>query len=164
MSDVLKQQEEIKQRGYAEAMRYMENAKDTLKKSRKEDNYYEDKKYVRTACGTAYNAVLIALDVILELKGVEIPKGEKRKSIKFYIMHVGELDRKLLKDVNDVYDILHLSGYYDGIQNVRVIAEGFDVANRIIEHIRPEHPFPWSELKKPSVFNRLSSFLLSFLS
>jgi len=53
---------------------------------------------------------------------------------------------------------------YDGIQNVRVIAEGFDVANRIIERIRPEHPFPWSELKKPSVFNRLSSFLLSFLS
>jgi hypothetical protein len=164
MSDVLNKQEEIKQQGYAEAMRYMENAKDTLKKSRKEDNHYENKKYVRTACGTAYNGVLIALDAFLELKGVEMPKGKKRKSIKFYIMHISELDRKLLKDVNDVYEILHLSGYYDGIQNARVMAIGFDVAHRIIERIHPEHPIPCSELKKPSVFNRLSSFLLSFLN
>jgi hypothetical protein len=164
MSDVLNKQEEIKQQGYAEAMRYIENAKETLKKSYKENNRYADKKYVRTACGIAYHGVLIALDVFLELKGVEIPKGEKRKSIKFYIMHIGELDRKLLGDVNDAYDILHLDGYYDGIQNARVIAEGFDVANRIIERIRPDNPLPWSELKKPSVFNRLSSFLLSFLS
>ncbi|GAB6395157.1 MAG: DUF5618 family protein [Bacteroidales bacterium] len=162
MSDRLKQQEEIKQRAFAEAMRYMENAKDTLKKARKEDNYYEDKKYVRTACGTAYNAVLIALDVILELKGVTLPK-KKRKSIEYYLMHVAEHDRKLLKDLNTVYNILHLDGYYDGIQNARIIAEGFDTAIKIIERIRPDNPIPWSELAKPSPFSRLSSFLLSFL-
>ncbi|GAB6393885.1 MAG: DUF5618 family protein [Bacteroidales bacterium] len=163
MNDLLKQQEEIKQRAFAEAMRYMENAKDTLKKARKEDNYYEDKKYVRTACGTAYNAVLIALDAFLLLKGVPSLPKKKRKSIEYYLMHVAEHDRKLLKDLNSVYNILHLDGYYDGLQDARVIAVGFDNAIKIIERIRPDNPIPWSELTKPSPFSRLSSFLLSFL-
>jgi hypothetical protein len=163
MSDLLKNQEEIKQRGYAEANRYMDNAKELLKKLRKEDNYYEDKKYVRISCGTAYHAVLIALDAILLLKGVTLPKG-KRKSIEFYVMHIAERDRKLLKDLNTAYEILHLSGYYDGVQDARVIAAGFEYAYRIIERIRPDNPIPWSELKKPSPFSRFSAFLLSFLS
>jgi len=96
MSKVLKQQEEIKQRAYAEAMRYMENAKELLQKSSKEDGYYEDKKYVRISCGTAYHGVLIALDAFLLLKGVTLPKGKgKRKSIEFYTMHIGEYDCKI---------------------------------------------------------------------
>jgi hypothetical protein len=49
MSEVLKNQKETKQKGYAEAMRYMANAKETLQKARKEDNHYADKKYVRTS-------------------------------------------------------------------------------------------------------------------
>jgi hypothetical protein len=163
MSERLKQQEEIKQRAFAEANRYMDNAKDTLKKARKEDNYYEDKKYVRTACGTAWHAVLIALDTFLLLKGAPSLPKKKRKSIEYYLMHVAEHDRKLLKDLNSVYNILHLLGYYDGEQNARVIAEGFDLACRIIDRIRPDNPIPWSELAKPSPFSRLSSFLLSFL-
>jgi hypothetical protein len=64
--------------------------------------------------------------------------------------------------LNTVYNILHLDGYYDGIQNARVIAEGFEVACHIIDRIRPDNPVPW-ELAKPSPFSRLSSFLLSFL-
>ncbi|GAB6395527.1 MAG: hypothetical protein MdMp024_1839 [Bacteroidales bacterium] len=95
---------------------------------------------------------------------MENPKGKKRKSIKFYVMHVGKHDGKLLYDLNSVYNILHLLGYYDGEQNARVIAVGFDNAIKIIERIRPDNPIPWSELTKPSPFSRLSSFLLSFLS
>jgi hypothetical protein len=57
MTELLNQQEEIKQRGFSEAMRYMENAKDTLKKSRKEDNHYEDKNmYARRCCCHASEA------------------------------------------------------------------------------------------------------------
>jgi hypothetical protein len=164
MSDLLENQEEIKQRGYAEANRYMDNAKELLKKSRKEDGYYADKKYVRISCGTAYHAVLIALDTFLELKGVEIPKGAKRKSIKFYTMHVSKLDGKLLTELNSVCEILHLSGYYDGIQDAGVIAIGFNTAYKIINRIRPDNPIPYTELKKPSPFSRFSAFLLSFLS
>jgi hypothetical protein len=163
MSELLNNQENIKQRGYAEANRYMDNAKDNLIKAHKEDGFYDDKKYVRTACAIAYNAVLIALDTILELKGVTLKKG-KRKSIEFYVMHIGEYDRKFLKELNSAYEILHLYGYYDGVQNAAVIAEGFDKAYKIIERIRPDNPIPWSELKKPSPFHRLSAFLLSFPS
>ncbi|MDR0582018.1 MAG: DUF5618 family protein, partial [Prevotellaceae bacterium] len=67
----LEEQQELKQKSYAEAMRYMNNAKETLQKAKKEDNYYADRKYVRTACGTAYNGVLLALDAYFMLKDVE---------------------------------------------------------------------------------------------
>ncbi|MDR1416043.1 MAG: DUF5618 family protein, partial [Prevotellaceae bacterium] len=75
------EQEKIRQKSYAEAIRYMNNAKETLKRAGKENNFYSDKKYVRTACGTAYNGMLIALDTYLLLKGVEQKKG--RKSIEY---------------------------------------------------------------------------------
>ena len=79
----VEEQQELKQKSYAVAMRYMSNAKETLQKARKEDRFYQDRKYVRTACGTAYNGVLIALDTYLTLKDVELPK-KKRRSIYFY--------------------------------------------------------------------------------
>jgi hypothetical protein len=140
----------------------MDNAKETLKKARKENNRYADKKYVRASCGIAYHGVLVALDAILLLRGVTLPKG-KRKSIEYYIMHIATFDRKLLDDVNSVYNIIHLSGYYDGEQDARIVAAGFEYAYRIIERIRPENPIPWSEIKQPSPFTRFASFLLSFL-
>ncbi|GHT20101.1 hypothetical protein AGMMS4957_06010 [Bacteroidia bacterium] len=143
---LIEQQEEIKQRSYAEAMRYMSNAKDTLQKARKEGNFYADKKYVRTACGTAYNGVLLALETYLELKGVEMPK-KRRRSIEFYTSNVGKLDGQLLKELNAAYAILHLEGYYDGIQKASLIREGFDSAYEIIEHIKPNHVV---ELPPPS--------------
>ncbi|MDR0688455.1 MAG: DUF5618 family protein [Prevotellaceae bacterium] len=129
-------QEGIKQKAYAEAMRYMENAKETLRKARKEDDNYHDIKYVRTACGTAYNGVLIALDAYLQLKDVEMPK-KKRRSIEFYTSNVAQLDKKLLSYVNNAYDILHLWGYYDGIRDAVVVKRGFDYAEQIIDKIKP---------------------------
>ncbi|GHU95728.1 hypothetical protein FACS1894156_5800 [Bacteroidia bacterium] len=154
------QQEQIRQKEHAEAMRYMNNAVETLQKARKEDNHYADQKYVRTACGTAYNGVLLALDTYLMLKGVEMPK-RSRRSINFYTSNIAQLDRKLLSLVNDVYDILHLSGYYDGIQNARVIKEGFDAAYEIIDRIKPNNPLTPEQIakQKPSVFKKVYSLL-----
>jgi Domain of unknown function (DUF5618) len=41
---------------YKEAIRYLENASEMLRtKANKEGRYYQDQKYVGTACGTAYN-------------------------------------------------------------------------------------------------------------
>ncbi|GHT50382.1 hypothetical protein AGMMS49982_05590 [Bacteroidia bacterium] len=131
------QQEIIKQNAYAESMRYMSNAKETLQKARKENNHYADQKYVRTACGTAYSGVLLALEAYLQLKGVEMPT-RRRRSIEFYVSNVARLDGKLLKDLNDVYNILHLKGYYDGVQSAIVLKEGFDLAYSIIERIKPD--------------------------
>ena len=130
------EQQQIKKIYYKEAMRYMDNAKDSLKKAGKEGRFYKDEKYVKTACGTAYNGVLKALDGYLILKNVESPKSS-RKSIEYYQKNIAKLDKKILNAVNNVYNILHLSGYYDGINNVPVIQEGFELAYDIIDKIKP---------------------------
>lgn len=130
------EQQVIKQESYSEAIRYMENAKETLKKAGKEDHYYKDSKYVKTACGTAYNGLLIALDAYLSLNGIE--KTKKRKSIEYYCKHLGKLDRKMLRQVNNAYTILHLYGYYDGILDVHVVKSGLEDAFRIIDKIKPD--------------------------
>ena len=130
------EQQELRERSYAEAMRYMDNAVEILKKAGREGNFYSDKKYVRTACGTAYSGVLTALDAWLELKDVEASEN-KRRSIEFYMKNIAKLDKKLLKCIDVAYDTLHLSGYYDGNLSVRVITAGFDLAYDIIEKVKP---------------------------
>jgi hypothetical protein len=133
----IEEQQDLKQKSYVEALRYMDNAKATLQKAKKEDNYYTDRKYVRTACGTAYNGVLLALDAYLTLKDVELPK-KKRRSIHFYTQNVSKIDGKMMKYLDVVYDVLHLDGYYDGILDAPVIKRGFDNAYEIINKIKPQ--------------------------
>jgi hypothetical protein len=38
-----------------------------------------------------------------------------------------------------MYQILHLSGYYDGTQDAIVVKRGFEVAYQIIDKIKPEN-------------------------
>ena len=130
----LQNPEQIRQTSYAEAIRYMNNAKEVLQKARKDGKYYADKKYVRMACGTAYSGTLVALDAYLLLKGVPAPK---KKSIDFYRRNIATLDKSLLRDLNSAYEILHLDGYYDGLLRADTIKSGFDVAYEIIEQIKP---------------------------
>jgi uncharacterized protein (UPF0332 family) len=132
---VIEEQNRIRKIYYNEAIRYMENARETLQKAGKEDRFYIDKKYVKTACGTAYNAVLLALDGYLLLQGIEKKKG--RKDIDFYKEAVSKIDKKFLNYVNEAYYILHLCGYYDGSKDSRIILEGFDLAYVIIDKIKP---------------------------
>jgi len=127
----------VKERYYTEAIRYMDNAKESLKNAKKEGNYYNDSKYVKTACGTAYSGVLVALDGFLLVKGLSKPKKSLRKSIEFYQENVAKIDKKMLNYINGAYKILHLLGYYDGTNNVAVVKAGFDEAYKIIEKIKP---------------------------
>ena len=132
------EQKEVKEKFYNEAMRYMDNAGDCLKKAKKEGKFYNDTKYVRMACGTAYSGVLIAMEGYLILKGVDMPDKKKmRKSIDFYQKNIAQLDRKMLDYLNAAYKILHLYGYYDGIGSVDVVKTGFDFANSLINKIKP---------------------------
>ena len=133
----IQEQQELKEKYYSEAIRYMDNAKECLQKAKKEGKYYRDPKYVRMACGTAYNGVLIALDGFLLLKDVKMPKGKDRKSIEFYHNNLAKIDGKMLDSLNSAYKILHLWGYYDGIEKVNVVKEGFDDAYSIIKRIKP---------------------------
>jgi hypothetical protein len=130
-------QNQIKTKNYAEAMRYMQNATATLKEAGKYDKFYCDAKYVKTACGIAYNGVLIALDTYLTLKEVPLPKKGSRRDKQFYEMAITKLDKKLLNYYENAYSILHLYGYYDGTTDVAVIQEGFKLAYNIIEKINP---------------------------
>lgn len=131
------EQQLIKQKSYSEAIRCMENARETLKKAGKEyRRYYIDRKCVKTACRTAYKGVLVALDAYLLLNGIKRTRG--RKSIEYYSEQVGKLDKKLLLRVDSVYDILCLLICNYGNLNVRNVKTGLDTACEIIDKIKPE--------------------------
>jgi len=130
------QQKALKEAYYNEALRYMSNAKETLKKAGKEGRFYKDDKYVKTACGIAYNAVLKALDGYFSLKEINLPRG--KKSIEYYRDNLAKIDRKLMNYLNNAYEILHISGYYEGLTSVPTIKDGFELAYFIIEKIKPE--------------------------
>jgi peptidoglycan/xylan/chitin deacetylase (PgdA/CDA1 family) len=132
------EEQKIKQEAYSEAIRYMENAKKTLEKAGKEDHYYKDRVSVKAACSIAYNSVLLVLDAYLSLKGIKKPKGQK--SIKYYFDHLDGIDKKLLRQANNAYEILHLFGYYGGVLDMHVVKAGFDEAYEIINKIKPEQP------------------------
>ncbi len=142
----IQEQNTIKTKYYNEAIRYMDNAKETLKKAGKEDNRYKDDKYVKTACGIAYNGVLKALDGFFILKDIDKPKG--RKSVEYYQFNVTKLDKKLMNYFSDTYKILHLYGYYDGITDSVVIQRGLQLAYEIIEKIKPSMQLSGEPVKK----------------
>lgn len=120
---------------YKEAMRYVENAEEALEKAGHEGKFYEDEKYVISACGIAYAGMLKALDFLFNIKG--IPKHKGRKSIEYYKRILSGMDKKLLKNLNNGYEILHLYGYYDGGRSITSIRDGFDDATTIIDALKP---------------------------
>ncbi|MBF0567696.1 MAG: DUF5618 family protein [Nitrospirae bacterium] len=104
--------------GHGEAFRYMENARELLRSASIEDNIYIDKKPVREAFGTAYFAVLEAInEVLIEKKGVtskELPKsvdGYRAALQKHFAVNNG----KLMRDFESLYETLHIAGYYRGL-------------------------------------------------
>lgn len=125
---------------YREAIRYIANALGILKtKGKKKDRYYEDQKYVRMACATAYNAVLLALDSYLEIKGKPIQRKKRSQiNIKDYQKSLAEIDKKILNEFTTAYRILHIDGYYQGETNYSIIKGGMDSAAQIINKIRPQ--------------------------
>lgn len=120
---------------YKEAMRYVDNAREILKTAGKEGKFYVDEKYVKIACGTAYSGILVALDGLFDIK--KIPKRRGRKAIDYYKSNLAKIDKKILNYLNSSYNILHLSGYYDGEKDIKVIEEGFKNALTIIAALKP---------------------------
>jgi len=152
---------------HAEAIRYMDNAQETLKRAGRDGSQYVDEKYVKTACGTAYNGVLVALDAWLKLKGIPEPnKKKQRKSIGYYTDAIATINHKMGSTLRIAYDILHLDGYYDGMLSVKAIEGGFDAAYEIIGKIKPEHPIDVPETrgdKVKRVFNKMKISLAVML-
>jgi len=157
----ISEQDVLLSKGYAEALRYMDNAKETLQKARKEGQHYTDRKYVRTACGTAYNGVLEALDTWFELKELPALSKKQRKSIEYYNKSITMVDKKMVSLLGTAYRALHLDGYYDGETSVKLIESGFDAAYTIIDKIKPETFVPVKETRAQGMKRMLNSLLVS---
>ncbi len=128
-----------KETRYREAIRYMENVTEILRtKAGKKDKYYQDAKYVKMACGTAYSGLLLATDAYLEMKGKPLEKKKwSLKSIEDYRKSLASLDNKVLQNFNSAYEILHLVGYFEGEKRESIINAGLDAAMDVIEKIKP---------------------------
>jgi len=116
----------------AEARRYVENARVTLKENGGLDvelNRYEDDKYVRAAGNYLWLSVIKALDAVFNVRA----DHRTRVQVNDYKEAVGKRDRKLLAYVNDGYNVMHLSMNYDGNQSKDVCDTGFRIANAIID-------------------------------
>jgi uncharacterized protein (UPF0332 family) len=122
-----------------EALRYLKNAEEILKKAPREGNIFADVKYVHEACETAYLAVLKAIDEYLLNRGVskkELPRSidaYRRALQKYLAVHNG----KFLREFDSLYDQLHIAGYYRGfLHNVDIVKDALKAARAFIEKIK----------------------------
>lgn len=122
-----------------EALKYLNNAKEILKSISVADNVYTNIKPVREAFGTAYLAVLEAINEFLIVKkGLtkkELPKSVDayRKVLQEYLaVHNG----KLMREFEMLYDALHIAGYYRGlIYDTNMVKDALKAAKIFIEKI-----------------------------
>ncbi len=120
------------------ALRYLENARDILKKVPIEDDTYTDIKSVREAFGTAYLAVLEAINEALIKRG--LTKKQLPKSVDGYRYalkkHLAVKNGKLMKDFEMLYDGLHIAGYYRGLlYNANAVKDYLKATRAFIEKI-----------------------------
>ncbi|MFZ8845575.1 MAG: DUF5618 family protein [Candidatus Hydrothermia bacterium] len=114
------------------AKRYLENAKEDLKKDGidKKANCYIDLKYISKASGIAYLGALEALKALFIFKN--LVSDEEVKNIE----GLGKDRDLLLALFDDVYNILHLGGYYRELQDKKAIDSGFEKAQKIIKIVK----------------------------
>jgi hypothetical protein len=122
-----------------EALRYLQNAKEILRKAPVEDGRYADVKYVQEACGTAYLAVLKAVDEYLINKGFS--KKELPKSVDGYRgalqKYLAIRDGKLVREFESLYEELHIAGYYRALLvHVDIVKDALKAAKGFIEKIK----------------------------
>jgi len=122
-----------------EALRYLNNAREILKSVPVEDNTYTDVKPVREAMGTAYLAVLEAINEYLLKKG--LTKKELPRSVDAYRKalqkHIAVHNGKLLREFEKLYDLLHIAGYYRGLlYDTEVVKDALKAARAFIEKIK----------------------------
>ena len=117
-----------------EAERYLQNARNILsEKAGKDGGYYTDRKYVRMAGHTAWCGVLEALDAVLDIRKNAGLRRNQRVSFGDYRDAVNKVDRKMNRQLLDIYDILHLTLGYDGVLNYKVVQAGLEGAKNVID-------------------------------
>jgi|SRR3989338_362818 len=131
-----------------ESIRYLNNAKEILKKIPIEENVYTDVKPVREAFGTVYLAILEAInEYLITEKGLtkkELPKlvvSKANPSIDAYRealkRHLAIRNGKLMREFEMLYDTLHIAGYYRGlIYNADMVKDAIKAAKLFIEKVK----------------------------
>ena len=122
----------------AEARRYLQNAKDTVKPIPILENLmYEDVKYVVKAAGIAYVAALKSIDAYLIGIGKIQTLRQKPRSIEEYYKVVSEMSfrNKIYPRLRIAYDTLHLTAYYHENASVGNLKDGFKATKEMIEII-----------------------------
>ena len=123
-----------------EPMRYLKNARQILKSIPVENNVYTDIKPVREAFGTAYLAVLEAInEYLVTHKG--FTKKELPKSVEAYRealrKHVAVRNGKMLREFEHLYDGLHIAGYYRGlIYDAPAVKRYMEAVKEFIEKVK----------------------------
>jgi len=123
-----------------ESSRYLNNAKEILQKVPVEDYTYTDVKPVREAMGTAYLAVLEAINEQLLKQG--LTKKELPQSVEAYRLalrkHLAVHNGKLMREFEALYDLLHIAGYYRGLlRNTNAVKAAMKAAKDFIEKVGP---------------------------
>lgn len=121
-----------------EAVRYLSNAREILRRIPVEDDTYIDRKPVREAMGTAYLAVLEAINEAFGKRGVA--KKDLPRSVEAYRTalrrHFAARNGKFLRQFEKLYDALHIAGYYRGlIYDTKMVREALKAAGSFIEKI-----------------------------
>ncbi|MDR0542514.1 MAG: DUF5618 family protein [Dysgonamonadaceae bacterium] len=106
-----------------EAERYLQNARQILsEKAEKDGDYYNDRKYVKMAGNTAWDAVLSVQD--------SMKKGQ-RPDFRDYQIAIGKKDAKMNRVLVNAYDLLHKSLGYDGVTDYKVVQASLEQAKII---------------------------------
>ncbi len=121
-------------------MRYLANARNMLREAPREGMSYADVKPVREACGTAYLAVLKAIDEYLLEKGLAPGKKALPKSIEGYRgvlhKHLSIRNGRLCREFENLYDELHIAGYYRGLlHNINIVRDVLKAAENFIQRL-----------------------------
>ena len=114
-----------------EAERYIQNARQILSdKAGKDGDFYTDKKYIKMAGHTAWCGVLVALDAVLKVKE-HLKKGQ-RPDIKDYQEAISKIDKKMPRLLMNSYDTLHRTLGYDGNLRYKIVQDGLEEAQGLI--------------------------------
>ena len=122
----------------ADAIRYINNAKEILKKSKVVEGYYTDLKYVKSAFGILYLGILKAIDDFLFKRGVEeitLPK-KIEEYMKYFKKYGSPYDGKLIKEFESLYKEVHIAGYYRSLlSSVKVVKDIFEESEKFIKKL-----------------------------
>ena len=124
---------EVKETYYEEAMRYIHNAKEELRKAGKDGLYYKDPKYVKAASGIAYAGVEKAAKWFLRLHNIKV----SIKNVNQIKEGLSGVNNKALSLFNSAYATLHIAIYYQDERRIDIVKSAFQAAEEFIAYLKP---------------------------